>query len=108
VQRAPLTLDAQLVPEAAGGPILGADGRLVGMATPAGGAIPWQKVKQRLDELRPGPRRVFAGWRDQYECAARLHRITRAAHPAFRPKDARLTAPVPATRIPGAEVENQR
>ncbi|HET6547035.1 MAG TPA: trypsin-like peptidase domain-containing protein [Solirubrobacter sp.] len=107
VQRAPLDLDARLVPEAAGGPILDADGRLVGIATPAGGAIPWQAVKERLDELRPGPRRVFAGWRDQYECADRLHRITRAAHPEFRPIDARLTAPVPATRVPGAEVGNR-
>src|SRR3954451_16261976 len=38
---APLALDAQLVAEAAGGPILDAQGRLIGIATPTGDAIPW-------------------------------------------------------------------
>ena len=93
----PLRLDAPLVPEAAGGPVLDADGRLVGIAAPEGGTIPWAEIKRRLDELRPGPRRPFAGWRAQYDCVARMHKITRAAHPAFRVADARLTAPVPAT-----------
>jgi hypothetical protein len=54
-----------------------------------------------MGALRPGARRTFGGWRDQYGCAERLHRLTRAAHPAFRPADARLDAPVPATRVPG-------
>jgi S1-C subfamily serine protease len=103
VAEAPLRLDAPLVPEAAGGPVLDGQGRLLGIASVAGGTLAWDDVKRRLDELRPGPRRVFAGWRGQYDCVARLHRATRAAHPAFRPRDARLTAPVPATRIPGAE-----
>jgi len=102
VAAAPLRLDAPLVPEAAGGPVLDAQGRILGIADDEGGTLPWNAVKRRLDELRPGPRRVFEGWGDQYACAARLHRAARAAHPAFRPRDARLTAPVPATRIPGA------
>src|SRR4051812_42448989 len=37
VANAPLMLDALLVPEAAGGPILDSGGRLVGIAAPAGG-----------------------------------------------------------------------
>jgi hypothetical protein len=102
---APVQLDALVVPEAAGGPVLDAEGRLVGIVDAAGGTVPWASVQRRLDELTPGPRRVFAGWHGQYECAAQLHRITKAAHPAYRPDDARLTAPVPATRIPGADVE---
>lgn len=98
----PLQLDARLVPDAAGGPLLDADERVVGMASADGAAIPWTTVQDRLAELTPGPRRVFAGWRDQYECAARLNRRTRAAHPGFKARDARLVIPVPATRIPGA------
>lgn len=105
VAGAPLRLDAPLVPEAGGGPVLDADGRLVGFTTAAGTTVPWADVQRRLDELVPGPRRVFAGWRDQYGCSARLNRVTRAAHPGFEPADARLVIPVPATRIPGAEVQ---
>ncbi len=82
---------------------LDADARLVGMASADGAAIPWTTVRQRLAELTPGPRRVFAGWRDQYGCAARLNRRTRAAHPAFKAADARLVIEVPATRVPGTE-----
>jgi hypothetical protein len=100
----PLRLDGALVAEAAGGPVLDVEGRMVGIVDGTGGTMAWEEVKRRVDELQPGPRRVFAGWRGQYNCVNRLHRITRAAHPAFRPEDARLTAPVPATRIPGAEV----
>src|SRR4051794_3297740 len=103
VTEAPLKLDARLVPEAAGGPVLDARGRLLGIAAPAGGTIPWAAIKTRLGELQPGPQRVFVGWREQYGCAARLNRLTHAAHPAFKDGDARLTVPVPATRVPGAE-----
>jgi S1-C subfamily serine protease len=105
VTRSPLKLDALLVPEAAGGPVLDAKGRLVGIGTPTGGTMPWEAVKSRLDELTPGPRRVFVGWRGQYDCAARLNRVTRTEHPAFKPRDARLVVPIPATRIPGSEVD---
>jgi hypothetical protein len=104
VSAAPLALDSPLVPEVAGGPVLDAEGRLVGIGAPEGGAIAWDAIKQRIDELSPGSRRVFAGWQGQYDCVSRMHRITRQAHPGFRVRDARLTAPVPATRIPGAEV----
>jgi S1-C subfamily serine protease len=99
VSGAPLKLDAPLVPEAAGGPILDAQGRLLGIAAPSGGAIPWAAVKLRLDELQPGAHRVFAGWRDQYGCSTRLNRLTLAAHPAFKPQDARLVVPITPTRV---------
>jgi hypothetical protein len=100
-----LRLDAPLVPEAGGGPVLDGDGRLVGLAATAGTAIPWPAIQRRLDELTPGPRRVFAGWRGQYGCSARLNRITQAEHPRFKPADARLVIPVAPSRVPGAEVE---
>jgi hypothetical protein len=101
VSSSPLNLDATLVPEAAGGPVLDGRGRLVGMATAEGGTIAWAAVQQRMRELRPGARRTFTGWRDQYGCSERLNRSTRVAHPAFRRADARLTVPIPATRVPG-------
>jgi len=101
----PLRLDAPLVPEAGGGPVLDGDGRLVGLAATTDTAIPWPAIQRRLDELTPGPRRVFAGWRGQYGCSARLNRLTQAEHPRFKPADARLVIPVPASRVPGAEVE---
>ena len=100
----PLRLDAPLVPEVAGGPVLDADGRLVGLATAPDATLPWPVIQRRLDQLVPGPRRVFAGWRDQYDCAARLNRVTRAEHPRFKAADARLVIEVPPTRIPGVEV----
>jgi S1-C subfamily serine protease len=99
VASAPLKLDTPLVPEAAGGPILDTQGRLLGIAASSGGAIPWDAVKRRLDELKPGPQRVFVGWRDQYSCSSRLNRLTLAAHPAFKPQDARLVVPITPTRV---------
>ena len=108
VAATPLKLDALLVREAAGGPVLDAQGRLVGIGSATGSTLPWPAVKLRLGELVPGPRRVFAGWRDQYDCADRLNRVTRTAHPAFKPADARLVVPIPATRIPGAEEVDAR
>ncbi len=102
---APLRLDAPLVPEAGGGPVLDGDGRLVGLATDTDATLPWPVIQRRLDQLVPGPRRVFAGWRDQYGCAARLNRATRAEHPRFKAADARLVIEVPPSRIPGAEVQ---
>jgi len=104
VSAAPLELDAPLVPEASGGPVLDSQGRLVGIGAAEGKTLPWDAVKRRIDELSPGSRRVFAGWQGQYDCVTRLHALTRKAHPGFRVNDARLTAPVPATRIPGAKV----
>ena len=60
-------------------------------------------IEQRLEELRPGAQRAFAGWKGQYNCAKRLHRLTLEAHPGFRENDARLTAPLQATGIPGTD-----
>lgn len=105
VAGAPLRLDASLVPEASGGPVLDADGRLVGVVTATDATLTWPAIRRRLDQLVAGPRRVFAGWRDQYDCAARLNRVTRAAHPRFKAADARLVIEVAPSRVPGTEVE---
>jgi S1-C subfamily serine protease len=104
-----ILLDAPIVPEASGGALVDSSGRLAGMAIATerdgaaadGVAVPWQLVVARLDELRPGHRRVFVGWRYQYRCARRLHDHAAAEHPGYRRVDARLDAPVPATRLPG-------
>jgi S1-C subfamily serine protease len=101
-------LDSTLVAETTGGPIVDAEGRVVAIAQIVDSqaaarnvAIPWAKVRRRLDELRPGPRRLFVGWRYQYRCAPGLNTYARARHPGFQPGDARLNAPVPASRLPG-------
>jgi S1-C subfamily serine protease len=107
VQRAAVALDAPLVPEVAGGPVLDRAGRLVGMAVPRasepGLSLPWNAIRQRLGQLRPGPRQVYVGWRDQYRCMSGQNAFARGHHPGFRPLDAQLNAPVPATRLPGTE-----
>ena len=46
VTGAPLRLDAPLVPEAGGGPVLDPDGRLVGIATASGAPIAWADVQR--------------------------------------------------------------
>jgi S1-C subfamily serine protease len=100
-----IRLDGPLVPAASGGPILDRASRVVGMAiAPAAGAafaVPWRRIELRLAELRPGPRQVYVGWRSQYHCVAAQHRYAKATHPGFKPINARLNAPVPATRLPG-------
>jgi S1-C subfamily serine protease len=106
-----ILLDAPLVPESSGGPVVDREGRLVGlaMATEEGAgrdaalAVPWSVVKTRLDELERGPRRIYVGWRDQYRCAPQLHAYAAAEHPGYRRVDARIDAPVPATRLPGTQ-----
>jgi hypothetical protein len=102
-----VALDVALAPEVAGAPVLDQAGRLAGMAIPRGLAtglvVPWATIRQRLSELRPGPRELYVGWRDQYRCVSRLHAYERALHPGFRERDAQLNAPVPATRVPGTE-----
>lgn len=104
---AAVQLDAKLVPEVTGGPVLDRAGEVVGMAVASEGArsaaIPWPAIRLRLSELRPGPRRIYVGWRAQYRCVHALHAYARATYPGFRPLDARLTAPVPATRVPGTK-----
>ena len=105
--RGTTALDAPLVPEVSGGAVLDEAGRLVGMAMPrasgAGFTLPWATIRQRLDELKPGPRQVYVGWRDQYRCMSALHAYARANHPGYHARDARLNAYVPATRLPGTE-----
>jgi S1-C subfamily serine protease len=100
-------LDAPLVPEVSGGAMLDEAGRLVGMAIPrasrVGLSLPWSVIQRRLAELRPGPREVYVGWRDQYRCVSALHAYARGHHPGFHARDARLNAYVPATRLPGTE-----
>ncbi len=100
-------LDSPLVPEVSGGAVLDEADRLVGMAIPsesgAGRTLPWATIRRRLQQLQPGPREVYVGWRDQYRCVAALHRYAREHHPGFHARDARLNAYVPATRLPGTE-----
>lgn len=100
-------LDSPLVPEVSGGPVVDPAGRLIGMAQAGNGgpgrSVPWTSIRVRIDQLQPGPRRVFVGWADQYRCVARRHAAARAAHPGFRAADARLVVPITPTRLPGAE-----
>ena len=110
-----IRLDAPLVPESTGGPVVDGEGRLVAlaMATEKGAreqealAVPWSAVQARLDKLQPGPNRVYVGWRDEYRCAPRQHAYAAAEHPAYREGDAVINAPVPATRLPGTQAADQ-
>ena len=105
-----IPLDSPLVPEVSGGPVVDQAGRLVGMAESMGApgaapavAVPWARIRERLDELRPGPRRIYVGWAQQYRCVGRQHAYARAMHPGYRARDARLDAPIAPTRLPGTE-----
>jgi S1-C subfamily serine protease len=106
-----IRLDGAVVPESSGGPLVNADGELVGMAmaTTAGSgeqgalAIPWATVQQRLGELEVDKRQIYVGWRDYYRCAPALHAYAKREHPGYRPIDAVINAPVPATRLPGTQ-----
>jgi S1-C subfamily serine protease len=110
-----IRLDAPLVPETSGGPVVDGEGRLVAlaMATEEGArqdealAVPWSAVQARLDRLQPGPDRIFVGWRDEYRCAPAQHAYAAAEHPGYRPQHAVINAPVPASRLPGTEVPEQ-
>jgi S1-C subfamily serine protease len=105
-----IRLDAPIVPESSGGPVVDGEGRVVGVAMATEGAtqaealaLPWSRVKTLLDELQPGPRRVYVGWREQYRCAPQLHAYAAAVYPGYRKQDAVINAPVPATRLPGTQ-----
>ena len=114
VPQGAVALDAPALPVAASGaPLLGADGRLAGLAQivehedgTKRTALPWTTIDERMRELRPGGRAQYVGWRRHYRCLNALHRYASAHHPGFRRADAQLNAPVPATRLPGtAEVD---
>jgi hypothetical protein len=97
-----VTAGAALVP---GSTVFDGRGRVVGIVahwSPAA-VVPWKTVRARLAELQPGADRIFVGWREQYRCAGRLRAYVVAHHPGFRLRDARLNAPLPATRLPGTE-----
>lgn len=101
---------AALPPGATGCPLLGTDGRLAGMAMivrrdgrTTRAALPWETIAARLAELEPGGRAQYVGWRRHYRCADALHRYASARHARYRPGDARMNAPVAATRLPGTE-----
>jgi S1-C subfamily serine protease len=106
-QESAIPLDAALVPEVTGGPVLDVAGRVVGMALARddqpGVVVPWSRIRAMLDRLTPGPREMYVGWRDQYRCVGAQNAYARGLRPAFRPADAVLNAPVPASRLPGTE-----
>ena len=93
---------ARLVP---GSTVFDGESHVVGLLTRWAPArvVPWATVRTRLAELQPGARRVYVGWLEQYRCAGRLRAYAIAHHPGFRLRDARLNAPLPATRLPGTE-----
>lgn len=91
---------------ASGAPALDDPGQVAGVMVVGYGkpsVRPWKSVQRLLEELQPGPRRVYVGWRDQYRCTPELHRYAQAHHPGYRERDAVLNAPLPATRLPGTE-----
>ena len=104
-------LEAPALPAAGtGAPLLGADGRLAGLAqiVQQGGkttrvAVPSETISARLGELKPGGRAQYVGWRRHYRCSGALRAYASARHSRFRPRDAQLNAPVPATRLPGTQ-----
>ena len=104
-----------IVPETSGGPIVDERNRLVGMALTAGdgggatlaASLPASTIARLLGELRLGSERLYRGWKRHYRCAVELSEHAREAHPGFRRSDARLSAPVPATRLPGTEELNR-
>jgi S1-C subfamily serine protease len=105
-QPAAIPLDTSLVPAVSGGAVVDSAGRLVGMAQSVSGAgrallVPWTRLAPVLRMLRPGTRAVYAGWAPQYRCASQLQTYARATFPGYRAADARLNAPVHATRVPG-------
>jgi S1-C subfamily serine protease len=109
-QRA-VRVDAPSLPAlASGAPLVGDDGRLAGLVQVVAGdrgatrtALPWETIDERMRELRPGGRAQYVGWRRHYRCMEAMHRYAAGRHAGFRRADARLNAPVPATRLPGTE-----
>ena len=106
-----IRLDGAVVPESSGGPVVNAGGEVIGMAMATTGSagqegalvVPWSTIEARIGELEVDDRRVYVGWRDHYRCAGQMHAYARREHSAYRPIDARINAPVPATRLPGTQ-----
>jgi S1-C subfamily serine protease len=102
-----IRLDASVVPASSGGALVDGRGAVLGMtmATTRGGAlaVPWSAIQARLRELQVDKRRIYVGWRSYYRCAPQLHAFARREHRGYRPEDAVINAPVPATRLPGTE-----
>jgi len=104
-----LVLHGDLAAAASGGPLLDSAGRVAGVIAVAKGrdgvrrsvAVPMSLVRERLRDLRPGTGPLYAGWGEYYRCASLQHAYAAAAYPGFRPRDARLAAPVPASRLKG-------
>ena len=98
-----------VVPESSGGPVVNADGELVAwrwrrrQGRAGALAIPWETVKQRLGELRSTNGRSTSAGATYYRCAPQLHAYAQREHPGYRPDDAVINAPVPATRLPGTQ-----
>jgi hypothetical protein len=105
-----LALDSALVRESTGGPIVGRGGEPVAMAVVVRNgatALPWKLVQERIAELKPGPRTIYVGWRDQYRCVGRMHAYARAAHPGFDPRATELNRAPSVSRLPGTEDMDQ-
>jgi hypothetical protein len=86
-----------------GAPLLDDADHIVGIFTRGGAVTRWPAVQRLLDKLQPDKQLVYVGWADQYRCARQLHTYEQARHPGYREIDARLNAPVPATRLPGTQ-----
>ena len=86
-----------------GSPLLDDADHIAGIRTRGGQVTRWPAIKRLLDRLQPDEQRVYVGWADQYRCARQLHTYEHARHPHYREIDARLNAPVPATRLPGTQ-----
>ena len=97
-------LRGALAPEASGGPVLDAAGRVVAITDVVSGravAVPIGLVHRRMHDLRPGSGTQFVGWSEYYRCAPLEQAYAEAAYPGFRREDAHLNVPVPASRLPG-------
>jgi hypothetical protein len=98
---------AHLPAAASGAPLVDGAGHIAGIAVVDFRAKltvwRWPTVRRLLAQLRPGPRRIYVGWREQYRCTPRLHAFAKAHHPGYRERNAVLNAPVPATRVPGTQ-----
>ena len=96
------TGNVALARRTSGAPLLDDADHIAGIRT-RGAVTRWPAVKRLLDQMQPDKQRVYVGWADQYRCARQLHSYEQARHPRYREIDARLNAPVPATRLPGTQ-----